>query len=57
MEAPAVDSDNATGAAAWSSEDDVSTSTEVLQTDGVGGDGGDEACRSALKYFWNVIVL
>ena len=46
MEAPAVDSDNGTGAAAWSAEDDVSTSTVVLQTDGVRGDGSDEACRS-----------
>ena len=46
MEAPAVDSDNGTGAAAWSSEDDVSTSTVVLQTDGVGGDGSDETILS-----------
>ena len=51
MEAPAVDSDNGTGAAAWSAEDDVSTSTVVLQTDGVGGDGSDEACRSVKKHF------
>ena len=56
MEAPVVDSNNGTGAAAWSLEDDVSTSTEEL-TSGVGGDGGDETCRSVQKYFWNAIVL